>query len=531
MRRSAHVLVSLLMALLSVVACSGPPEPPSGQTEHGPYDAAGTFSMHLWSDRGPLDPYHNSLMETYVYLAYDSLVNPTADGRFVSGLAERWQVTTRSATFELKSGVTCSDGTKLQASDVANAINYASDPAKESSQYGTNTPTVPLAATGDNATRTVRVALKKPFGFLLETIGQLPIVCPKGLQSPGILKSSSSGTGPFVLKQVVPGQSYTFTRRDGYTWGPGGASTAEPGTPATVVLKIIENETTAANLLMSGELSLAHANGPDRERLAARGLDKIEVPLSGAWLWFNQIGSRPTADPQVRRALALALDLDELVKVNAGRYGGAATGLISREPNICPGDTLTSLLPDHDLAAAEKLLDSAGWTKGADGVRRKDGKPLTVSIHYTRTQAQTEPTAQLLAQQWGKLGAQAQPDADVGAEFGHVLFETSDYDVYMVGFNYTLPSHMVTNLSGDIPPKGGNIAGIKNNEYVRLAGIAATMTPPAACTYWHQAEQALWRGNDILPIAKVNDMWFLQKAKADFIGLRWPVPTSIRVFQ
>jgi peptide/nickel transport system substrate-binding protein len=531
MRRPSLALASLIVASLGVVACSGGSEPSSGAADARAYATDGTFTMHLWSDRGPLDPYHNSLMETYVYLAYDSLVNPTADGRFVSGLAESWKVTTRSASFELKSGVTCSDGTPLKASDVANAISYASDPAKESSQYGTNTPTVPLTATGDDAAGTVQVTLNKPFGFLLETIGQLPIVCPKGLQSPGMLKTSSSGTGPFVLKQVVPGQSYTFARRDGYTWGPVGTSTAEPGTPATVVLRIIENETTAANLLMSGELSLAHANGPDRERLAARNLDKIEVPLSGAWLWFNQIGGRPTADQKVRRALALALDLDELVKVNAGRYGKPATGLISREPNICPGDTVSSLLPDHDLAAAEKLLDSAGWTKGPDGIRRKAGKPLTVSIHYTRTQAQTEPTAQLLARQWGKVGARATPDADVGAEFGHVLFETSDYDVYVVGFNYTLPSHMVSNLSGDAPPKGGNIAGIKNKEYDRLAGIAATMTPPSACSYWHQAEQALWKNTDILPIAKVNDMWFLQKAKADFISLRWPVPTSIRVYQ
>lgn len=207
---------------------------------------------------------------------------------------------------------------------------------------------------------------QKPFGFVLNTVGQLPIVCPKGLTDPNVFKNGSAGTGPFVLTAVVPGQSLTFTVRKGNTWGPGGASTSAPGTPAKVVLKVVSDQTTAANLLLSGGANLAEISGPDGQRLERAGLRKVQRLGSGAWLWFNHLGGRPTAGKQVRQALVQALDLGQVVKVSTGGSGGPSTGLVTRQPRPCTADTVSGQFPKYDLAAAGALLDTAGWRKAPE---------------------------------------------------------------------------------------------------------------------------------------------------------------------
>jgi peptide/nickel transport system substrate-binding protein len=55
------------------------------------------------------------------------------------------------------------------------------------------------------------------------------------------------------------------------------------------------------------------------------------------------------------------------------------------------------------------------------------------------------------------------------------------------------------------------------------------MTPPQACTYWNQAEQALYRNLDVVPISDRPITNYLNKAEARITGQYIPVPTSLRV--
>jgi peptide/nickel transport system substrate-binding protein len=495
------------------------------------YAENGTFTMAAAEDWGKFDPYRGQIYDLS-FLAYDSLVHMQPNGSFVSGLAEKWSADPRAARFTLRPNLTCSDGAALTATDVAAAINYVSDPKNKSMLYGLNTPTVPLTASGDNAARSVDVVVRKPFGFLLQTIGRLPIVCAKGLKNPKLLESASDGTGPFVLTDVAPGRSYSFRVRKDYAWGPGGAKTTEPGTPARVVLRIIGNETTAANLLLSGELNLARISGEDRQRLAARGLESLTASEPGDWLWFNQIGDRETADPRVRQALVHAVDMTQAIKVNAGATGRAATGLAPVEPRACAGNAVAGQLPGHDATAAQTLLDKAGWTRGADGFRRKAGAPLTFDLLYVPALSVYEkPTAELLAQQWSGVGVKVNLVAGTRADFTKALYETSNYDILLAGGGFSLPSQAVKYLSGPIPPDGTNVAGIENSEYNRLVAKAEAMTPPDACIYWDQAERALYHNADVVPISNRTQYWFLRKGQAQARSFNAPVPTSLRVLQ
>lgn len=294
MRHKTAVFTAALMVGSVAAGCSGSSgrDARPGSTR---YASGGVFTMAITDDFGAFDPYRNGLW-AYSKLAYDSLVNQQPDGKVVSGLAEKWTVDARGATFTLRSGVTCSDGAPLTARQVATDLTWLGEPKNKAPIYGTLVPTVPYTVTADDTARSVHVVVKQPFGFLLDTIGQAPIMCAKGLENPDRLKTGSDGTGPFVLSKVVAGQTWTFTRRDGYNWGPDGASTDAAGTPGSVVLKVVTNETTRANLLLSGQVNLGLVSGSDAARLDAQRVPKIDVPQSGAWLTFNQIGDHVTKD-------------------------------------------------------------------------------------------------------------------------------------------------------------------------------------------------------------------------------------------
>lgn len=515
---------------LGMAGCGESPSRSGAPDGSHDYAANGTFTMAISDDLGAFDPYRSRQLLGKAAFAYDSLLNQEPTGRFVSGLARRWSVDATTASFTLRPDVTCSDGTRLTAGQVAADIAYVSDPKNASPQYGVNTPTVPMKVTADDAGGTVKVVAKRPYGFLLNTIGLLPIVCADGMKNPKLLATGSDGTGPFVLSKVVPGQSYTFTVRKGYTWGPGGASTSAPGTPARVVLRVVPSQTTAANLLLTGELSLAKVTGQDRQRLVGHGFGQREWNVGGAWLSFNQRGDRPTVDKQVRQALVQALDLDQIVKVSTGGSGGVVSSLVTLIPNPCPGNSVSGRLPRRDLAAAQTALDAAGWKKGSDGIRRKGGKPLAVDLHYI---ASVSPyyraTAELLTQQWRGIGVQVKQAGDAVTTATEVLYKTSNWDVFLTGYNFSLPSQLVPYLSGPVPPAGANIAGLHNKDYDALAAKALTMTPPTACTYWNQAESAIVRDLDIAPISDVKESWFLRKAQARIQRYDTPTPTTIRV--
>ena len=69
---------------------------------------------------------------------------------------------------------------------------------------------------------------------MLNSISNLPMVCESGMKDRASLKNQTAGTGPYVLAKANPGVDYVYKVRDGYTWGPDGATTAENGTPAQI---------------------------------------------------------------------------------------------------------------------------------------------------------------------------------------------------------------------------------------------------------------------------------------------------------
>lgn len=514
------------LALIGLAGCAGGGG--GGGGGGGEASPAKTFTMNISADPGALDPQGSVVSALFgmTQFAYDNLVAVAKDGTILPQLASAWTVKGTTLTFDIKSGVTCADGTPFTARTVADNIAYVQDPKNKSPFLGVF---VPAGATASASGSTVTVKLAAPAPFVLNAFSNLPMVCDAGMKDRASLKAATNGTGPYVLTEAVPSGRYTYRLREGYTWGPGGATTAERGMPATVVIKIVTNETTAANELLAGTVNAVHQLiGPDAGRLAGAGLKSVGTRAMIGQQWYNHAEGHPTSDPAVRMALTQALDLKQLQVALTSGKGVAATQLAALEPTGCPGDSVTGHLPAFDATAAGATLDAAGWTKGADGVRAKDGKPLSVSfIHDSSLGTGGSAAAELAAAAWKALGVDVTATQRNQTQVSGALFGTGDWDIAWEPVNVSTPDQVMPFVSGPAAPKGTNFAAIDNAGYLAAATRAMGATGAEGCEDWFAAERALYESADLVPFANSVVPTFLKGAELSIVGS--VVPTSIRM--
>jgi peptide/nickel transport system substrate-binding protein len=491
----------------------------------------GTFTEVIPSDPGNLDPHMSVFVSTNGAnsYAYETLVYLGQDGEIVPGLAESWEETPTSVTYTLKDGITCSDGSPLTASTVAENFTFVADPANQSPLLGLYVP-VGITAEADDAARTVTLTSEQPVPFLLQNTGAgFFIVCAEGLADRSILAAGTDGTGPFVLEEAVANDHYTYRARDDYTWGPDGATSEVPGFPSEVVLRVVENESTAANLLLSGEVNAAGIGGPDRQRVEGEGFFSVDNRLIVGEFFFNQMDGTPTADVAVRKALMRALDFTELMSVQTSGTGTLASGLAETLPKACPGDTVgATLSAGADLEAAGQLLDEAGWVIGSGGVREKDGTPLSIRAFYVTSIEGSDLSMELAMAQWQELGVDVQLQGVDEAQFNTLAFESRAWDVFLAILNLDVPSLAVPFVSGPQPPDGVNFSAVVNPEYDQLVAEASALTGEEACAVWNAAEEALYAEMNILPFAATTLPFFGNGAEFA-LGRLGFVPTSLRL--
>lgn len=517
LRTVRPLLAAVLGGALVLSACSSGADPseggatnPSNQEGTGgtaaPADlgeAGGAVTMAVTDDPGNLDPSMTVLSVTRSVgrMAYDSLVRETPEGEIVPNLATEWEVTPTSVTFSLNPEVTCSDGSPFTATDAADNINFIGDPENASPLLGVLVPP-DIQANADEDASTVTVEVSEPNAFLLRSMTTVFMICSSGLDDHDSLAQATAGTGPWVLAEAVPNDSYTFTRNPDYAWGP----TQEPyegeGVPDTLTVRVIPNLTTTANLLLAGDVNIASVGSGDEERVQAAGLDSYGAAAPLGETFFNQGEGHPGADPAVRKALVAASDMEVLAAVGAGASGQVPTGLVTVEPKACPGDTVTGNLPAYDVAAANAMLEEAGWVLGADGIREKDGQQLTIKFLFPqRGGDEISSAAELLAQQWREVGAEVTPTSIAATQLNEVIFGSGDWDAGWVPVTVNLPTQLVDFLSGPTPPDGTNFAHLQNEDYVTAATAAGTEGDiDAACALWLEAETALIQNVDVAPM-------------------------------
>ena len=524
MKRTAGAAALALLAPLAASGCgAGTPEAASTSTT----DTSGTFTFAIPADPGALDPAMGvlSITNTVLSVAYDTLVRSGEDGGVVPGLAEKWDVTPDSVTFTLRKDATCSDGSPVTPENVAATVNHITDPDTKSPVNGVLVPAGMKAEAGQD---TVTLSTPEPFGFILESARDIFIVCGKGLEDRSLLTRGTSGSGPYVLSEAVPGDHYTFKVRRDYAWGSSGTGA---DLPEQVVLKVVPNEQTAANLLVAGTVNGAQFLGPDRARMESTpGVGQIIHSVGNGQFFYHQGEGRPGADPAVRKALTQALNLTELGGIASGGTGRPATGLVA-EPRPCPGDTVAGHVPAFDEAAAAAALDAAGWKPGPDGVRVKDGEKLTLSLLYPTTRGPgVQAAAEYMAAAWQKAGADVKLNGALDTKLSESLNVTQDWDVVWLPITVTLPSQLVGFLSGPAAPEGANFAHLDNKRYAELVTEANGIPGEKGCELWLQAESALFENADLVPVVANTVLTATRNATFGFSGGLFD-PSSFRLTQ
>lgn len=485
LRSYAALSVSAAVVASLLAACSG------GSSGSSSTPSAAKVVVQLDGPLKSYDPAQGSSFQDGVALSsmYDPLVDFDPGGKIVPGLASSWTTTPTSATFKLRAGVSCSDGTKLTSQMVADSLTRFLDPK-------TAAPFLNLLVGGKNPAKvtapdmnTVKIALQKPWSGLLPglTSPYTGVICPAGLKNPDSMLTKSFGTGPFVAASQVPGASYTLKRRAEYSWGPQFLQAPKGGTPPqTLVLKVVEDESTRANLMSTGELQIS-AYGTDawKRFKGQQGYNVVNAPQADTWLIFNENTGHPTADKSVRKAISQAVDRQRINQIQSFGSGKLISNI--GEPSYqCYDPGLDSLLPKVDTAAASAAL------KGAK-----------IRIIGTNLLAGGDANAYLLAA-LKAVGANATVTTMNNGQWVSDLFSgKNDWDVTIMVLANTISSFLEAGgfMVGSAPPAGQNLGNTQNPEAETALAEAGANEGAAKCAAISKFQRALLNNNDVLPIA------------------------------
>ena len=288
---------------------------------------------------------------------YGNLTRLTAKREVVPDLAESWSAGSggRVWTFTLRPGVQFHTGREVVADDVVATMQTILEPKTASPYRGEIGPIDTVEAT---AKHTVRFTLKTPFADFpaIMTVPVARIVAREGLGDLKALAAKDFGSGPFRLREFVPGDHVTVERFGNYYRG------GRPYLDA-VTLKIFPEPTTELTAFKSRETDMIWDVSPDlyQEVAGTTGVDALAVPGGTFANVILPSDKPPFSDNRVREALKYTVDRAAmLAAINAGQ------GELANDHPISSAYAFYAKLPTRtpDIARAKSLLREAGFASG-----------------------------------------------------------------------------------------------------------------------------------------------------------------------
>src|SRR2546428_85395 len=169
------------------------------------------------------------------------------------------------------------------------------------------------------------------------------------------------------------------------------------------------------------------------------------------------------ADKAVRQALLFALNRQQIVTAVFFGHGQVANSV--EPPTSWTYKEKPKVLYTFDKAMAESLLDGAGWAKGPDGIRAKNGVKLKFTMITNAGNKQRESMLQVMQQSWHDIGVDATPSLIQFPQLVTQIVDTRTFDVFLVGFNWSVdPDEAPLYHSRNTAPGGFNGAFFKNDQ-------------------------------------------------------------------
>lgn len=328
------------------------------------------------------NPYSPGVISGTQGLIYETLLYVNRlDGTVKPWLASSYELASdaQSITFHLRQGVTWSDGQPFTSDDVVFTLNLIlKNPSIDLTGIGAAVKDVSAPDAS-----TVVVTLNKPFNPIVWILGGQVFILSKHTWS-GVKGDPSQfadpnpvGTGPYIVKSFTP-QLVDLVKNPKF-WQPGKPQVDEVKIPA------YSSNDSAQLALQKGDIDWTNLFVPNLDRTYV-ALDKEHYhywfPSSDDVMLYLNLTKAPFNDLQVRKAISLALNRDNISKLGEAGYEPPAnpTGLVGESIQSYIDPHFSALQFTQDIAQADQTLESDGWTKGAGGYYTKNGKQLAFSI-------------------------------------------------------------------------------------------------------------------------------------------------------
>jgi peptide/nickel transport system substrate-binding protein len=413
----------------------------------------------------------------------------------------------RSVTWKLKKGVSWHDGKPFTADDVVFNWEFARDPKTAARTLGSYTDIEKIDVLDPH---TVRLVYKKPVPFWADAFcGVNGMIIPKHLfeaykgeksrEAPNNLKPV--GTGPYKFVDFKPGDivrgelnpNYHVANRPFFDTiemkGGGDAVSA-----ARAVLQTGEYDY-AWNMQVEDEILKRFEQGGRGKVDIVNGGNMEHIQLNNTDPWTEVDGERSSpktkhpflTDPAVRQALAVLVDRASVQEQIYGRTAFTTSNFLNAPARYVSKNTKW----EFNVDKANQILESAGWKKGADGIRAKDGKKLKM-VYQTSINAPRQKTQAIVKQACAKAGI----EIEIKSVTASVFFSSdpANLDTYP-HFATDLQMYTVTQVMPDpqdymlqFTPwevaskenkwQGRNITRWQNEEYGKLYRAAETELDP-----------------------------------------------------
>jgi len=248
-------------------------------------------------------------------------------------------------------------------------------------------------------------------------------------------------TGMYRITSFTPKQEMVLEINESY-WG------TKPSIQRIRYREVTDNQARVLTA-QSGEATIIV--GIPAEGVAtlktAQDVQLVSVPAANTTTVYLNLRSPFLSDVRVRQALSWAVDRQELVELAREGLSQPASTWLASNPSY--PEAAEQGYTRYDLERASTLLDEAGWLRDVDGVRKKDGQPLTFRL---LSWGQEKPVAEVLQSQWKKLGVQV--DVQHSDDYGSVQAkrEAGDWEALLEAWStFGDPAAL---LGGQFKPDG-----------------------------------------------------------------------------
>jgi peptide/nickel transport system substrate-binding protein len=407
-----------------------------------------------------------------------------------------------TVTWKLRAGLKWSDGSALTCDDYKYTQDWIMDKGN-TGLYGGRSGYEDVKTFDCTDPQTIVLHFSKVYeGYL----GMYSVPLPKAYMSKFTIKDHVAHkgmgakdmpnvpvSGPFKYQSVTSGAEIRLVRNDNYTnpWD------QKPANLDTLIFKWYGDADAMIAGYKGGEFDIANdLNDADLPKIAdqadaVKQLDSLTYEfLRPNWnpdVCSPKITDRgkgcPVSDPAIREAIRWAVNKDE---INTRLLGGAAALGFT---NVSPNAWFYSEPPTYsfDPEKAKSVLDAAGWTAGADGIRAKNGVKAKIELCTTTRQVRQDTLA-LVSSYLKAVGIDSTVNAvspnDIFATYNEATDQTacalskSHFDVAEHAFSVPLDplSNYPSYHSSQLEPDGSNDASIKDPDVDRiLEGVKGTV--------------------------------------------------------